>query len=114
MSVTTRSGHGVEEWYWQRLSAVVLLLLIPVMLWLLMASYHGLLNQAALQQLLRHPAIQSGHSLLAMAALLHAYIGMKIIIEDYVHVACIRTLLIAAGQLLGVLAAIDWLTLIWL
>ena len=39
---------GFADWYWQRLSAVVLLLLLPLPFFLLVAVYSGSLDQHGL------------------------------------------------------------------
>jgi len=106
--------HGVQEWYLQRLSAVVLLFLAPVALWLVIAVTHGTFNQTTLQIWLANPLIRVGHSLFALAVLLHGYIGIKIIIEDYLHHAMLRTVVIAVVQVISLATLVFWIGHIWL
>jgi len=107
------SGHGVEEWYMQRLSAVLLLLLLPIALWLVVAVYHGTLSFSALQAWLHHPTTRLFHSLFATALVIHAYLGIKAIIEDYIHKALARLIMVATMQVAIVLLLLGWLTAIW-
>jgi len=107
------SGHGVEEWYMQRLSAALLLLLLPIALWLVVAVFHGTLNFTELQTWLHHPATRLFHSLFAIAVIIHAYLGIKVIIEDYIHTALMRLMIVATMQVASVLLLLGWLTTIW-
>jgi len=107
------SAHsGLSDWYLQRLSAVVLVLLLPwvfVFLWMLVL---GNLDQLALLSLLDSFAVRVVHTLLILALTLHAYTGLKVMIEDYVHTG-MRVLFIGV-MLMGMsLFAIAWLSLIW-
>lgn len=106
--------HGVEEWYQQRASAMLLLFLLPIALWLVMAIYHGELNQHAVQLLLASMPARLFHSLFTLSLLLHAYIGLKVIMEDYLHCAMLRTWILAAMQILFVGFMFFWLAQIWL
>jgi len=50
--------------------------------------------------------------LLIVALIVHAYMGLKVMIEDYVH-AGLRVLLIALMLVMMSLFGIWWLALIW-
>ncbi len=104
--------NGLETWYWQRLSAVALILLLPLAYILLLCLLCGDTSQMALLDILDHPFIRSLHSLLMLALLVHAYIGIRIIVEDYVPLG------IRLPLLEGLLAAVAgtgfwWMSLIW-
>lgn len=108
------SAHdGISDWYWQRLSAVVLALLLPLPFFLLVMVYAGHLDQQGLLDLLDHPLSRLLHSLLILALIVHAYVGLKVMLEDYVHTIAWRIPLI--GIMLVVMAGfgIWWLALIW-
>jgi succinate dehydrogenase / fumarate reductase membrane anchor subunit len=107
------SGHGVEEWYMQRLSAVLILLLLPIALSLVVAVYHGTLTLNELQAWLHAPATRVFHSLFALALVAHAYLGVKVMVEDYIHKALMRLVMIAIMQVASVLLLLGWLTAIW-
>lgn len=105
--------NGLTDWYWQRLSAVVLLVIIPLPFVLLCGVYSGALGQFELLDLLDHFVSRLLHTLLILAIIVHAYLGLKIIIEDYVHTTLLRVPLI--GAMLVAMGAIGiwWLALIW-
>jgi len=111
-----RSGtahNGLHDWYWQRLSAVVLALLIPLPFLLLICIYSGNIDQLSLLNLLDHPVTRTLHTLLIAALTIHGYVGLKGVIEDYLHCACARVVVV--GGLMTIFAAISiwWLALIW-
>lgn len=103
---------GLEDWYWQRLSAVLLALLLPLPLALLFLLLFGHIDQFILLDFLDHPLTRTLHSLLSLALLLHAYIGVKVIAEDYVPMAW-RLPLLALLQVAAAATGLGWLAIIW-
>jgi len=103
---------GLSDWYWQRLSAVVLAVLLPAAFGLLWVVYSGALDQFALLDYLDSFVSRLLHSLLIVALVIHAYMGLKIMIEDYVH-AGLRVFLIAVMLVMMSLFGMWWLALIW-
>lgn len=104
---------GLSEWYWQRVSAVVLAILLPLLFILVMAVYSGGLNQTNLLGLLDHFIIRILHTLLLLALLMHAYLGIRVIVEDYVHRIGLRVPLMALLLATAAGFAIWWLSIIW-
>ncbi|ATX79380.1 succinate dehydrogenase subunit D [Mariprofundus aestuarium] len=104
---------GFSDWYWQRLSAVVLLLLLPLPFFLLVSVYSGSLDQQGLLDIIDHIYSRVLHTILILALIVHAYVGLKVILEDYVHRIFWRVPLI--GTMLVMMAGfgIWWLALIW-
>jgi len=104
---------GLSEWYWQRFSAVVLALLLPIPFFLLAAVYRGVLDQQGMFDILDHFLSHVLHTMLIAALMIHAYMGLKVMIEDYLHHPAARILLI--GVMLVVMSAfgIWWLAMIW-
>ncbi len=104
--------NGLETWYWQRLSAVVVALLLPPAYILLLWILQGETSQMTLLALLDQPMIRLLHSVLMLALLLHAYIGVKVIVEDYVPLNVRLPLL---GLLLPLVVGLGlwWMALIW-
>jgi len=103
---------GFDEWYWQRLSAVVLAVLLPAAFVLLWAVYGGFLDQLALLDWLDSFVSRLLHTLLIVALIVHAYMGLKVIIEDYIH-AGLRVVLIGLMLVMMSLFGMWWLALIW-
>jgi len=110
---TGTAHNGLGDWYWQRLTALVLLVILPLPFLLLWGVYSGALNQFALLDLLDHFLSRLFHTLLIVAITVHAYIGLKVIIEDYIHKAMLRVLLIGAMLVVMSAAGIWWLALVW-
>ncbi len=107
------SAHsGLSDWYLQRASAVILALLLPWVFVLLWAVALDGLSQQALFALLDSLIVRIMHTLLILALTTHAYLGLKIMIEDYVHTG-IRVLLMGIMLVSMSLFAIWWLALIW-
>lgn len=105
--------NGLSEWFWQRLTAAALLLLLPPAFWLLWAVAHGSLDAAELAHLLAALPVRVMHTLLAVAVLAHGWLGLRVIIEDYLHCPWLRVPLVGA---LGVAAAalgVAWLAVVW-
>ncbi len=108
------SAHsGISDWYWQRLSAVVLAVLLPLPFFLLIAVYSGSIDQQGLQHIVNHLFSRLLSTILIAALIIHAYIGLKVMIEDYVHVAGLRGILIGLMLVAMFAFSIWWLAIIW-
>jgi len=105
--------NGLGDWYIQRLSALLVAALMPVAYLLLLAVYNGSLDQMRMLDLVDGYPGRMLHSLLLIALLTHAYLGVKVIVEDYVHIAALRIPMM--GMLLVGLGGfgIWWLSVIW-
>ncbi len=110
---TGAAHNGLGDWYWQRLTALVLLVTLPLPFLLLWSVYSGSLDQFALLDLLDHFVSRLIHTLLILAVLAHAYLGMKVIIEDYLHSSLLRVPVIGALLVATVAVGIWWLALVW-
>ena len=104
---------GVDDWYWQRLSAVVLVLLMPMPFFILAAVYTGFFDQAALVEMIGSIITRLFHTLLILALTIHGYMGMKVIFEDYVHQIGWRVTMIGGTLLAMSAVGIWWLSIIW-
>ncbi|RLL55960.1 succinate dehydrogenase, hydrophobic membrane anchor protein [Mariprofundus sp. EBB-1] len=108
------SAHsGLSDWYWQRLSAVVLAFLLPLPFFLMLMVFSGAVDQQGLLDILDHVASRVLHTLLILALMVHAYMGLKVILEDYVHMLAWRIPLIATMLVVMGGFGIWWLALIW-
>lgn len=97
----------------QRLSAVIITLLVPLLYVILLLVYNGSLNQMQLLDLVDGHAGRMLHTLLLVAVLTHAYLGVKAIVEDYVHSVALRIPLMGAVLTGTGGFGIWWLTVIW-
>ncbi|PIV32703.1 MAG: succinate dehydrogenase, hydrophobic membrane anchor protein [Lysobacterales bacterium CG02_land_8_20_14_3_00_62_12] len=95
---------GTEHWWAQRVSSV---LLLPLTLWFLLAAASLLrADYADARVYLAQPL--NAFLLLAflLAALYHAWLGLQVVIEDYVHGRAMEISLLLAVRLLAFLAAL--------
>ena len=76
-----KSGTG--HWWWQRVTSVALLLLVPWMIGLLVSLVGADLLQA--RATIARPWNAIMLAALAIAMFWHAKLGLQVIIEDYVH-----------------------------
>ena len=104
---------GLSDWYWQRLSAVVLALLLPLPFFLLVAVYSGGVDQQGLLDILDHVVSRLLHTILILGLIIHAYMGLKVILEDYIHTIAWRIPLIGAMLVMMATFGIWWLAIIW-
>jgi len=105
--------NGLSEWTFQRISAVLLAILLPLLFVLLMGVYSGNITQTALRGIIACPITRVLHTLLMVAVLGHAYLGLKVIAEDYAHVAGLRIVLMAMLLVVVGGMGIGWLSMIW-
>lgn len=103
---------GLEEWYWQRITAAILIVLLPLPFVVLMILVLGDVDQGGLLQILNHPVARTVHSLLALSLLHHAYLGVKVIVEDYVPFT-VRVPFMGLVMVAALSCGIWWLALIW-
>jgi len=107
------AGNGFGDWMWQRASAIVLALTLPFPFTLMLCLTGGHIDQQTLFDLLAHPFVRSAHSLLVMALLLHAYLGLKVIMEDYVPALVLRLPALLVAMLLALGTGTWALAMIW-
>ena len=105
--------NGLADWLGQRVSAAVLLVLLPWPVALLAGVYMGRLDQLALLRLLDAPASRVVQTLLVVAVLVHAFIGLKVIAEDYVHAIGLRIVLVNLMRIGMFALGVWWLAVIW-
>ena len=101
---------GVGHFIGQRVSAVALLLLIPVFLWSIVALPGG--GYEAAQAWLGSPLGALVMLLTLTAAFYHMRLGLQVVVEDYIHkpatkhVLLIANTLVAAGLWIAALYAV--------
>lgn len=97
----TRYALGLRSWLLQRLSAVYMaLFIIYVVVYFLLRAPS---SHSAWQSWLSHPAVSVASAGFLLALLLHAWIGMRDVVLDYVHPVAARLLVLTliAIALLG-------------
>jgi succinate dehydrogenase / fumarate reductase, membrane anchor subunit len=93
--------EGVEHWWRQRVTAVVL---VPLVLWLVIAVI-GLVggDRAAMVALMHNPMAAVLMIVLLVATFYHAALGLQVVIEDYVHGEALKLASLIAMRALCVL-----------
>lgn len=79
------ASTGFHDWYFQRISAALLLILLTSMFALLLLVYAGRVDMHTLHLWLTHPAGKIISSVLVLTLMVHVWTGLKVIIEDYIH-----------------------------
>ncbi len=98
------AGDGVGHWWAQRLSAILLLVL---MAWVVYAFtvLAGADYQAA-REWLGQPIHAALAALFVLTALYHATLGLQVVIEDYIHHRAAEIILLVTIKLAAVIAAV--------
>lgn len=93
-SETRRQRRGAAHWWVQRLTSVAL---VPLVLWFVasLVAMTGAGHQAV-SAWLGDPVVATVVIILLAIMFLHAQMGLRVVIEDYVHMARIRDGAIAA------------------
>lgn len=91
---------GVGHFWWQRVTAIVLALLVPWLVWLLVSLSGADLETA--RAAIAEPWNAILLSIFAVALFWHTKLGVQVVIEDYVHTRALEV----ASQLLVTLACV--------
>ena len=103
-SMRHRRESGYGHWRWQRISAVVTLILMVYFTYL-MASL-GPLNYPEARSFVATPHRGIALGLLVIAGLFHAALGVQMIIEDYVPLASGRLALVMMARAVFIIASL--------
>ena len=98
---------GVGHFWWQRVTAVILALLVPYIVFL-MARIAGS-DHETIATIIAKPWNAIIFTVSAIAMFWHAKLGLQVVIEDYVHDRAMHLalrILLILGSLVGVLSAI--------
>ena len=105
--------EGTDHWWMQRLSAIAMMILAPLMILLVMTLIGEDYATAATK--IGSPFWGGVAILFVCASFYHAHLGLQVVIEDYIgnHAARLATLLVLRGVLivLGLIAALSVLRL---
>ena len=102
---SAKSGTG--HFWWQRVTAVILALLVPYIVFL-MARIAGS-DHETIATIIAKPWNAIIFTVFAIAMFWHAKLGLQVVIEDYVHDRAMHLalrILLILGSLVGVLSAI--------
>ena len=102
---SAKSGTG--HFWWQRVTAVILALLVPYIVFLL--AHIGGADADSLRATIAKPWNAIIFTVFAIALFWHAKLGLQVVIEDYVHDRAMHLalrILLILGSLVGVLSAI--------
>jgi succinate dehydrogenase / fumarate reductase membrane anchor subunit len=108
----SRAAHGLRAWILQRVTAVYLALFTLYALYRL--GTEGFNSHAEWAAWLQQPAVAIAWALFVLSVLLHAWVGVRDILIDYVHPVVMRLTLMAgvvfvlAGCGLWALRALLW------
>ena len=97
------SAGGSHHWWAQRVGSIAL---VPLCVWLAMGIFHlPNLSYGAVQAWVAHP-VHAVLLLITIAVLAHhSYLGVQVVIEDYVHTKSRKVATMLLVQFLHVLAA---------
>ena len=105
--------EGVGHWWAQRLTALAL---VPLTIWFVISvAAHTGADYEAMRAWVSSPLVAGLLILLIVATFYHAYLGIQVVIEDYVHNEMVKIagLILTKGAaiLLGVVALISVLSI---
>lgn len=97
--------EGVSHWWWQRITSIVL---IPLGVWFVYSILALLPADYEQATAWLHSPVQAALFILFCGAMFwHAFLGLQVIIEDYVHTEWLKiTLLIGAKLALALMLTI--------
>ena len=101
----SRAAQGLRAWLLQRFTAIYLAVYLLVMAGSLLSAHS--LSYSQWRELFRLPWTSVATVIFAMAVLLHAWVGIRDVLIDYVHAVWLRLLLLALTGLL-LLASLLW------
>jgi succinate dehydrogenase / fumarate reductase membrane anchor subunit len=95
---------GTGHFWYQRLTAIVLVLLVPWLLGTLLSLVGA--DLATAQAVLARPYNAILMAALVVALFWHAKLGLQVVIEDYVHARAVELTLLVLNTLLCALGAL--------
>lgn len=111
MRTVAGARRGLGLWLWQRASAVVMALYLPA--FALYAASHAPLDYTAWRGLFDPLIVKLATLIFVAAALLHAWIGLREILIDYVHRLGVRLALYLAFGLLYAVCFLWAAAILW-
>lgn len=103
---------GTHHWWMQRITAIVM---IPLSLWFVYSMITGMMGSDVYEVAVwfSSPFHTIATLILLTAMFWHAKLGIQVVIEDYVHCACIKTtMLITSLLVFSALTVMSWVAVI--
>lgn len=97
------SGHGSHHWLMQRFTAIALVFLVG---WFITRLVAAVSLGGNILAYFSSPLQTSFLILLINVSLYHGYLGLKVIIEDYIHCSCVKLFSIILVAFLSVFLAV--------
>ena len=98
------AGEGVGHWWVQRVTAVAL---IPLTLWFTVSLLgQSLQSHEAMSQWLGRPWVAVGTILLVITLAWHSWLGVQVVVEDYVYGKGAKTTLLLLSTFVHFAAAV--------
>ena len=96
-------GNGFHHWWMQRITAILLLLLS---IWFISKIFVIFFSNDNLNHLFNYKFSLISFVLFLIIALFHSTLGIKVVIEDYVHRNVTKFILIISTQFLAFLTSV--------
>jgi len=101
----SRAAQGLRAWLLQRFTAIYLGIYLLATLGYIV--WHGPFSYPQWRAWLAHPGMGVATVLFAIAVLLHAWVGVRDVLIDYIHAVWLRLSLMAVTALV-LLASLLW------
>ena len=96
--------EGTDHFWRQRVTSVAALLLLPFVLWLVLAVIGA--DYEAVRRILGNPIVAILLLLFIVTSIVHMRIGMQVIIEDYVHADGAKVALLMLNTFFSILVGL--------
>lgn len=96
--------EGVGHWWMQRITSVAL---VPLMVWLVVAlALLGRTDYASMSAWVAHPVVTVLLIVLIPTLFYHSSLGVRVVVEDYVHTKWLEISIITVVNFINILLAI--------
>lgn len=99
---------GVHHWIHQRFTALFMVCL-TLPLFMLLWKLNSISLEANIIHLLRKPFYILSYSLFAITSIYHGMLGMKVIIEDYIHCETLKLIIMLLLQLITIITIVAFI-----
>lgn len=99
------SGSGTHHWWHQRLTSVIMIVLLPWVICII--SHLSRLELSEMIEAMSSPSRIVPIMLFIMVSFYHAALGMRVVIEDYVPILLWRYILILIVQIFSVITVMS-------